>query len=80
MFRITEPNAGSDAGSMTSNGVVFKGEDGKLHVKLNWNKRYITLAAISTLIGLAIKLRDPDNLLGKGEDLGITCILVPSIY
>lgn len=77
-FALTEPNAGSDAGSMTSNGVVVKGEDGKLYVKLNWNKRYITLAAISTLIGLAIKLHDPDNLLGKGEDLGITCILVPS--
>ena len=77
-FALTEPNAGSDAGSMVSNGVIFKGEDGELHVKLNWEKRYITLAAISTLIGLAIKLRDPDNLLGKGEDLGITCILVPA--
>ena len=77
-FALTEPNAGSDAGSMTSNGVVIKGEDGKLYIKLNWEKRYITLAAISTLIGLAIKLRDPDNLLGKGEDLGITCILVPA--
>ena len=77
-FALTEPGAGSDAGSMTSNGVVFKGEDGKLYIKLNWEKRYITLAAISTLIGLAIKLRDPDNLLGKGEDLGITCVLVPS--
>ena len=77
-FALTEPNAGSDAGGMTSNGVVFKGEDGKLYIKLNWDKRYITLAAISTLIGLAIKLRDPDNLLGKGEDVGITCVLVPS--
>lgn len=77
-FALTEPNAGSDAGGMLSNGVVFKGEDGKLYLKLNWNKRYITLAAISTVLGLAFKLKDPENLLGKGEDLGITCALVPS--
>ena len=77
-FALTEPNAGSDAGGMTSHGEVFKGEDGKLYLKLNWNKRYITLAAISTVLGLAFKLRDPENLLGKGEDLGITCALVPS--
>lgn len=78
-FALTEPGAGSDAGSMTSTGVVFKGEDGKLYIRLNWQKRYITLAAISTLLGLAIKLRDPDNLLGKGQkELGITCVLVPA--
>lgn len=77
-FALTEPNAGSDAGGMTSHGEVFKGEDGKLYLKLNWNKRYITLAAISTVIGLAFKLRDPENLLGKGEDPGITCALIPS--
>jgi acyl-CoA dehydrogenase len=77
-FALTEPNAGSDAGSITSSGVVFKGEDGKLYVKLNWDKRYITLAAVATLIGLAIKLRDPDNLLGKGKEPGITCVLVPA--
>lgn len=77
-FALTEPNAGSDAGSITSNGVVIKGEDGKLYLKLNWDKRYITLAAISTVLGLAFKLRDPENLLGKGEDLGITCALIPS--
>lgn len=78
-FALTEPNAGSDAGSITSSGVVFKGDDGKLYVKLNWDKRYITLAAVATLIGLAIKLKDPDNLLGKGTDPGITCVLVPAI-
>jgi acyl-CoA dehydrogenase len=77
-FGLTEPTAGSDAGSITSEGVLFKGDDGQIYVRLNWNKRWITLAAISTLIGLAFRLRDPDNLLGKGEDLGITCALIPS--
>ena len=77
-FGLTETNAGSDAGSIQSRGVMFKGPDGKLMVRLEWDKRYITLAAVSTLIGLAIKLEDPDNLLGKGKDLGITCILVPA--
>ena len=77
-FALTEPNAGSDAGAISSWGEVFKGEDGELYVRLNWKKRYITLAAISTVLGLAFKLRDPDNLLGKGTDLGITCALVPT--
>lgn len=77
-FALTEPQAGSDAGAMTSSGEVFRGEDGELYLRLNWNKRYITLAAISTVIGLAFQLRDPDNLLGKGENPGITCALVPS--
>ncbi len=77
-FALTEPNAGSDAGSLTSSAVVFKGDDGKLYLKLNWDKRYITLAAVATLVGLAVKLKDPDNLLGKGTDPGITCVLVPA--
>ncbi|HEY8279843.1 MAG TPA: acyl-CoA dehydrogenase, partial [Bdellovibrionota bacterium] len=77
-FALTEPNAGSDAGSIQASGELFKGDDGKLYIKLNWNKRWITLAAISTVLGLAFKLRDPKNLLGKGEDLGITCALIPS--
>ncbi len=77
-FALTEPNAGSDAGAISSSGVVFKGDDGKLYMKLNWDKRYITLAAISSVLGLAFKLRDPENLLGKGEDLGITCALIPT--
>jgi acyl-CoA dehydrogenase len=77
-FALTEPGAGSDAGSIASNGTVFKGADGKLYIRLNWNKRYITLAAIATLLGVAFKLKDPDNLLGKGEDLGITCALIPT--
>ncbi len=77
-FGLTEPAAGSDATSITSDGVLFKGDDGKLYIRLNWNKRWITLAAISTTIGLAFRLRDPNNLLGKGEDLGITAALVPA--
>jgi acyl-CoA dehydrogenase len=77
-FGLTEPLAGSDAGSISSSGVVFRGEDSKLYIKLNWNKRWITLAGISTVVGLAFRLRDPENLLGKGEDVGITCALIPS--
>ena len=77
-FALTEPNAGSDAGAISSSGVVFKGEDGSLYLRLNWTKRYITLAAISTVLGLAFKLRDPENLLGKGESPGITCALIPT--
>ncbi len=77
-FALTEPGAGSDAGAIASHGTLFKGSDGKLYIRLNWNKRYITLAAIATLLGVAFKLSDPDNLLGQGEDLGITCALVPT--
>ena len=77
-FALTEPNAGSDAGSIVSNGVVFRAANGKLYLRLNWEKRYITLATIATLMGLAFRLRDPDNLLGKGEDVGITCALIPT--
>ena len=77
-FALTEPNAGSDAGAMTSHGEVFKDENGELKVRLNWEKRYISLAAIAGVLGLAFKLEDPNNYLGKGEDLGITCALVPT--
>lgn len=77
-FGLTEPNAGSDAGSMRSEGVVFKGEDGKLYLRMNFEKRYITLAAISTVIGLAFNLKDPDHLIGDEENRGITCALIPS--
>jgi acyl-CoA dehydrogenase len=77
-FGLTEPQAGSDAGSMTSTAVLFKKDDGKLYLKMNWDKRYITLGAVSTVLGLAVKLYDPDNILGKGTDLGLTCVLVPS--
>ena len=77
-FALTEPNAGSDAASLISEGVVFKGKDEKLYLRLNWKKRYITLGAIATLLGLAFRLKDPDNLLGKGKDIGITCALIPT--
>lgn len=77
-FALTEPTAGSDAASITAKGIVFRNDDGNLMVRLNFRKRYITLGAIATLIGLAFKLSDPDNLLGKGEDVGITCILIPA--
>jgi acyl-CoA dehydrogenase len=77
-FALTEPLAGSDAGSITSNGVVFQGDDRQLYLRLNWSKRYITLATIATLMGLAFRLRDPDQLLGQEVDLGITCVLIPT--
>jgi acyl-CoA dehydrogenase len=77
-FALTEPTAGSDAGSLTASGVLFKGTDGKMYMKLNWNKRWITLAAISSVLGVAFRLYDPEKLLGKTEDLGITCALIPT--
>ncbi|MCG8460488.1 MAG: acyl-CoA dehydrogenase [Holophagales bacterium] len=77
-FALTEPDAGSDAAALTSRGVLFRGTDGELHIRLRWHKRYITLAPIATLLGLAFRLHDPENLLGRGEDLGITCALVPT--
>jgi len=80
-FALTSPSAGSDAASMSDVGIVCKGEHkGKkvLGLKLKWNKRYITLAPVATLLGLAFKARDPEGLLGGDEDLGITCALIPT--
>ena len=77
-FALTEPLAGSDATSIQSSGEVFKDKDGNIKIRLQFDKRYITLGAIATVIGLAFSLRDPENILGKGEDLGITCALVKS--
>ncbi|MGD9624238.1 MAG: acyl-CoA dehydrogenase [Arcobacter sp.] len=71
-FGLTEPNAGSDATSITSNGVIFKDENGEIKIRLNFEKRYITLGNVATLIGLAFVLKDPEHLLGEKEDLGIT--------
>ncbi len=80
-FALTGPDAGSDASSMTDCGVVCKdmweGQE-VIGIRLNWNKRYITLAPIATLLGLAFKLFDPDHLLGQQEELGITCALIPT--
>ena len=80
-FALTSPSAGSDAASMNDVGIVCKGQyQGKevLGMNLSWNKRYITLAPIATLLGLAFKARDPDGLLGKKVELGITCALIPT--
>lgn len=79
-FALTSPDAGSDAGAMTDNGIVCWGEyEGEriIGIRLNWDKRYITLAPIATVIGLAFKLYDPDHLIGSKEDIGITCALIP---
>jgi acyl-CoA dehydrogenase len=79
-FALTSPLAGSDAASITDNGVVchaeFEGKD-QLCIRLNWDKRYITLAPVATILGLAFKLYDPDHLLGSEEYVGITCALIP---
>ena len=77
-FALTEPLAGSDATSINSYGELFEDKDGNIKIRLQFDKRYITLGAIATVIGLAFTLRDPDDILGKGEDLGITCALVKS--
>ena len=79
-FALTAPLAGSDATSIPDIGVVCKGMwEGKeiIGMKLNFNKRYITLAPIATLVGLAFKLQDPDHLIGDVDDYGITCALLP---
>jgi acyl-CoA dehydrogenase len=80
-FALTGPNAGSDAASIPDMGIVcrqlFNGED-TLGVRLNWDKRYITLCPVATVIGLAFRMFDPENLLGKGEDIGISCALIPA--
>jgi acyl-CoA dehydrogenase len=75
-FGLTEPTAGSDAASIKAEGLVFKGSDGKPQIKLNFRKRYITLAPVANLISIACQLKDPDNLLGKGQEPGITVVLV----
>ena len=80
-FALTSPEAGSDAGAIPDTGVVCMGEwQGQqvLGMRLTWNKRYITLAPIATVLGLAFKLSDPEKLLGGEEDLGITCALIPT--
>jgi acyl-CoA dehydrogenase len=79
-FALTGPRAGSDAGSIPDTGVVCRGLwQGRevLGLKLNFNKRYITLAPVATVIGLAFRMFDPDRLLGEKTDIGITCALIP---
>lgn len=80
-FALTAPEAGSDAGAIPDSGVVCKGmHEGKevLGLRLNFAKRYITLAPIATVVGLAFKMYDPDKLLGDKKNLGITCALIPA--
>jgi acyl-CoA dehydrogenase len=80
-FGLTSPEAGSDAASMIDSGVVTRGAwQGRevLGIRLNWHKRYITLAPVATVIGLAFKLHDPEHLIGEREDIGITVALVPT--
>jgi acyl-CoA dehydrogenase len=80
-FSLTGPTSGSDAATMRDIGRVeraeFEGRD-VIGIRLNWEKRYITLGPKATLVGLAFRLFDPDNLLGKGDDVGITVALIPA--
>lgn len=80
-FALTGPSAGSDAGAIPDTGIVCRGEfEGEkvLGLRLNWEKRYITLGPVATVLGLAFHAYDPEHLLGDVEDLGITCALVPA--
>ncbi|MFK7996065.1 MAG: acyl-CoA dehydrogenase [Granulosicoccus sp.] len=80
-FALTGPSAGSDAGAMPDFGIVCMGEfEGQqvLGMRVTWEKRYITLGPVATLLGLAFKAYDPDKLLGDTEELGITCALIPT--
>lgn len=80
-FALTGPTAGSDAASLPDFGIVCKqihnGVE-TLGLRVNWNKRYITLGPVATIVGLAFKAYDPDHLIGEEEDLGITCALIPA--
>jgi acyl-CoA dehydrogenase len=81
-FGLTSPDAGSDAASIPDRGVVcrgtFEGRPDVLGIRLNWEKRYITLGPVATVLGLAFRLFDPDRLLGGEEDRGITLALIPT--
>jgi len=80
-FALTSPEAGSDAAALIDNGVVCKGQwqgEEIIGIRLNWNKRYITLAPVATVLGLAFKLNDPDHLIGDTDEYGITAALIPT--
>jgi acyl-CoA dehydrogenase len=80
-FALTSEDAGSDAAAMRDRGVVCEGvHEGRrvLGLRVTWAKRYITLAPVATLLGLAFKAEDPDHLLGEQEELGITLALIPT--
>jgi len=76
-FALTGPEAGSDASSIPDIGVVCE-QDGVLGILLNWEKRYITLGPVATLLGLAFHLYDPDHLIGNKDDVGISLALIPT--
>ncbi|KAB2917903.1 MAG: acyl-CoA dehydrogenase [Hyphomicrobiaceae bacterium] len=80
-FSLTGPTSGSDAATMRDVGYVTRGRhEGKdvVGIRLSWDKRYITLGPQATLVGLAFRLFDPEKILGRGEDIGITVALVPA--
>ncbi len=80
-FALTAPSAGSDAASISDTGIICEDKfEGKMTIglRLNWNKRYITLAPLATLLGVAVRVYDPQHYLGPKEDLGITFCLVPA--
>ncbi len=80
-FALTGPLAGSDAGAMPDSGIVCRGQwngEEVLGLRLTWEKRYITLGPVATLLGLAFKAYDPEHLLGEEEDLGISLALIPT--
>ena len=82
-FALTAPDAGSDAGSIPDNGVICRGEfEGKeiIGIRLNWDKRYITLAPVATVLGLAFQLYDPEHLFSEKTELGITLCLIPTSH
>jgi acyl-CoA dehydrogenase len=82
-FALTNPNAGSDAASIPDYGIVCWGEhEGRrvLGLSVTWDKRYITLGPVATLLGLAFRAYDPDHLAGDREDIGITCALIPTSH
>ncbi|GGW87166.1 acyl-CoA dehydrogenase [Alteromonas halophila] len=82
-FALTSPEAGSDAGAIPDAAIVTKGEfngEEVLGLRVSWDKRYITLAPIATVLGLAFKVYDPDHLMGDKLELGITCALLPKSH
>jgi acyl-CoA dehydrogenase len=83
-FALTNPYAGSDAAAIPDFGIVckqdFQGEKDVLGIRVTWEKRYITLGPIATILGLAFRMHDPEHLLGGQEDIGITCALIPASH
>jgi len=83
-FALTSPEAGSDASSIPDFGIVCKGEyngqNDVLGMRVTWDKRYITLGPVATVLGLAFQLSDPDGLIGDTKELGITCALIPTTH